>query len=97
MLIRGLKDITFSYYHPEKKEWERTWDFLSLWKQVEARPTRENILLPLSVQVNMEWEDKSSSYTFSVSHPFLRAFRPDGFSPLVYLKHFQETGNPFFH
>lgn len=85
VLIRGLKDITFSYYHPEKKEWERNWSFLPLWKEVEARPTRETVLLPPSVQVNMEWEGDSSSYTFPVSHTFLRAFRPDSFSPLVYL------------
>ena len=85
VLIRGLKNITFSYYHPEKKEWERTWDFLSLWKQGETRPKQRMILLPLSIQINMEREKKSSVSIFSVSHPFLHTFRPGTLSPLVYL------------
>ena len=85
VLIRGMKGITFSYYHPEKQEWERTWKFLPLWKQGETRLRQKTTLLPPSVRINMEWEKGSSSYTLSVSHPFLRAFRPATLSPLVYL------------
>lgn len=94
VLIRGLKDITFSYYHPEKKEWERTWDFLSLWKQGETRPGQRMVLLPLSVQINMEREKNSSSHVFSVSHPFLHTFRPGNLSPLVYLSTSKPSTTP---
>ena len=86
VLIRGLKEGSFSYYHPEKKEWERRWDFLSFWKQSVFRPTQYTTLLPLSVQINMDWGEKTSSYILSVSQPFLRTVRPEALSPLVYLK-----------
>ncbi|MCY4512984.1 MAG: prepilin-type N-terminal cleavage/methylation domain-containing protein, partial [Bdellovibrionales bacterium] len=55
VLIRGLKEASFSYYHQEKKEWEKSWDFLSLWKQGVLRPTQHTILLPFFIQINMEW------------------------------------------
>lgn len=86
VLIRDLKEGSFSYYHPEKKEWENTWNFLSFWKRGVLRPTQYTALLPLSVQINMDWGEKSSSYLFSVSQPLLRTVRPGTLSPLVYLR-----------
>ena len=85
VLVRGLKNITFAYYHPEKKEWERAWKFLPLWKKGANRLRQKTVLLPPSVRINLEWENDLSSYILPVSHPFLRAFRPTTLSPLVYV------------
>lgn len=93
VLIRGLKNITFAYYHPEKKEWERTWKFLPLWKQGTTRQREKTVLLPPSVRINMEWEKGSSSHILPVSHPFLRVFRPAALSPLAYLHFVTKTSS----
>ena len=86
LLGRGMESLEFAYRHPEKDEWEKTWDFLSLWKEGEKRPLERGVLLPSALQVNIQWESGGSFMVeFPISHPFLRIHHPSTLSPLVYL------------
>ena len=86
ILLRGLKSVRFSYYHGEKKEWVKSWNFQTLWRAGRQKPEVKTVFLPLSVQMDINGERGSRNLShFPVSHPFLRAFRPNGLSPLVYL------------
>ena len=84
-LLEGVKNVEFSYFDGE---WQREWRFIDRWKAASQKPTTKINLLPGLIKLEMEWEGKQSfktSYSFAVSHPFLRHHYPGGISALAFL------------
>ena len=86
IIISELQSLKWSYYHPEKKEWLKEWEFLNFWQEGKEDQVKSKHLLPSSVRMHITWNTgKSAFYNFSLSHPFFRIYTPSTLSPLVFI------------
>ena len=84
-LLEDVKRIEFAYFD---EDWRGEWSFSNRWKAAAKKPRARSSLLPGLVKLEIEGETEKplkASYSFAISHPFLRSHIPGRISALAFL------------